>query len=271
MASPPTSPTRSSHAARLRSGALRVFLALIVLNAAIAIGAIFGLGSDDGTQWDILATSSTLTAVSLTFAANTAAVARGRLGLVPFVAAGLCCIAAGLTITGIWADSLHDAENFWKFVGVAATSGIGGTLMSMLAMPRLRPPWQLAQLIGHASTLTLIGLITTAILREDGGPIEPYGVASVICAAATLLVLVGARVAGVDGTTRPLSEPGYCPLCGAELDEMAGSGPTSCGACGSVFEVRLLEAGPPHAPDGALDRSDAVQTDRRDTGLSLGP
>lgn len=269
MTSPSSPTTSASQAARLRSGSLRLFLALIVLNAGIAIAAIFGVGSDDDTQWRILSTSSILTGASLAFAANATAIARRRLGLLPFAAAGLCCIAAGLTIIGVWADSLHDTDNFWKFTGVVSTFGVGGTLMSMLAIPRLRPPWQVAQLVGHASTLALIGLITTGILREDAGSIEPYGVASVICAAATLVVLVGARVAGAD-TQRP-ARARYCPMCGAELGDRNPSARTSCPTCGSTFEVVLASPEPRPTAPGALDRSGAVQTDRRDPGVPLGP
>ena len=63
--------------------ARQLFLALIALNAAIAIGAILGVGSDSDARWQVLSTSSVISAASLVLAANAATLDRSNTWWLP--------------------------------------------------------------------------------------------------------------------------------------------------------------------------------------------
>lgn len=232
---------RHQQAARVRAWALRLFLVLIALNAVIAIAAIAGVGSGEDEQWQVLATSSVISAASLVVASNAAAVARHRLGPVPWVAATAAVLGAAMIVTGIWVIDLHDAERYWRTVGVICTVAVTGTAMSLVAMPALRTPWDRVQWVAHVAALAIGGQIVTSIIRDDAGSVRAYGISTVIFAAATIVVLVGARVANAEDEPGPIAgvAASHCPVCGATVD----AGPvTRCDRCGAHCHVDVLRA-----------------------------
>ncbi|MEM7286601.1 MAG: hypothetical protein AAF480_09645 [Actinomycetota bacterium] len=205
------------------TGALRarqVFLVLIAANAAIAIGAILGVGSGDA-RWQVLGTSSVISAGSLVVAANAATIERARPGWLPWAAAVPALGAAAMTVTGIWAEPVQEVEPYWKLVGVLATLGLAATAIGLLALPRLIDAWRTAQWTAQIAAAVIGGMIVTSIVREDEGSVRAYGVSAVIFAAATIVVLVGARVAArgtpADEGVAPASLT-HCPHCGGRLD-----------------------------------------------------
>ena len=119
----------------IRRLALRAFLTLLVINAAIAIAAIIGVSDGDDTQW-----RAVVTAASLVVAANAGAIERRRLGSTPLLSAIVACVGFAGVIWGIW-DSNLESEWFWKTIGVFVTIGVTGTYVSMISLPRLRQPW----------------------------------------------------------------------------------------------------------------------------------
>ena len=227
--------------------ARQLFLALIALNAAIAIGAILGVGSDSDARWQVLSTSSVISAASLVLAANAATLDRSNTWWLP-AGRGIASLdAAALTVIGIWFEATHDVEAFWKLVGTLATVGLAGTAVGLLGLPRLRDGWRLAQLGAQASAVWIGGMIVLSIVREDEGSIRAYGVAAVLFAATTIAVLVGARAAAreerAESATLQAIAVVFCPRCGLRLD--APTAATSCDACGLTFRVEVIEDSAP--------------------------
>ena len=223
--------------------ARQAFLVLIAINAVIAIGAILGVGSDSDARWQVLATSSVISAASLVVAANAATLDRALAWWLPLVSTTAAILAAGLTVLGIWFDGPQESEAYWKSVGVLATTGLTGTAVGLLGLPRLRDSWRLAQVGAQASATWIGAMIVVSILREDEGSIQAYGVAAVLFAATTIAVLVGARVAAreheAEADALAALAVGFCPRCGTGLD--APTAATSCAACGLTFRVEVLE------------------------------
>ncbi len=201
---------------RLRRAALRLFLTLIGLNAVIAIAAILGVGDGSDARWQVLATSSVISGASLIVAADAAAVARQVLGRIPIAAAILAVTAAALTVAGIWTES--ESEGLWETVGVLGTVGVTGTACALLGLPDLRPPWPRAQWTAQAAAVAIGAQVVVSILWEDEGSIRAYGIAAVVFAAATIVVLVGARVAAIDRDQPDDTHLVQCPHCGGTFD-----------------------------------------------------
>ena len=227
--------------------ARQLFLALIALNAAIAIGAILGVGSDSDAHWQVLSTSSVISAASLVLAANAATLDRSNTWWLPAGSGIASLAAAALTVIGIWFEATHDVEAFWKLVGTLATVGLAGTAVGLLGLPRLRDAWRLAQLGAQASAVWIGGMIVLSIVREDEGSIRAYGVAAVLFAATTIAVLVGARAAAREERAESAALQAiavvFCPRCGLRLD--APTAATSCDACGLTFRVEVIEDSAP--------------------------
>ena len=223
--------------------ARQLFLALIAVNALIAIAAILGVGSDSDARWQVLSTSSVISAASLVLAANAATLDRSTTWWLPAGAGVTSLLAAVLTVIGIWFESTHDVEAFWKLIGILATVGLAGTAVGLLGLPRLRDGWRMAQLGAQASAVWIGGMIVLSIVREDEGSIRAYGVAAVIFAATTIAVLVGARVAAREQQAESAALEAiavvFCPRCGLRLD--APTAATSCDACGLTFRVEVIE------------------------------
>lgn len=230
-------PTISARLAR------QAFLALIAVNALIAIGAILGVGSDSDARWQVLSTSSVISAASLVVAANAATLDRSSTWWLPAASTAGALSAAALTVIGIWFEVTHGVESFWKLVGVLATAGLTGTGIGLLGLPRLRDGWRLAQLGAQGSAVWIGAMIVASILREDDGSIRAYGVAAVIFAATTIAVLVGARVAAreqqAESDALQAIAVTFCPRCGRRLD--APTAATACEGCGLTFRVEVIE------------------------------
>jgi len=239
----------------IRRFALRTFVALIGLNALVAIGAIVGVGDGGGDdeRWQVLGTSSIITLASLIVAANAGAIQRGRLGPAPLISTAAAVVGCAGTIWGIWDHDVSDTA--WRTIGVFSTVGVAGTYMSLVSLPRLRQPWVVAQIVGGASAGLMGLLVVIAIVGDNGGSIEPYAVLSVILAAATLLVTVGARVAPAEPsnatpgnvTGQPTSRLAdsassmvtHCPLCGVHVPPHAAGEEHTCRNCMAQFRVTV--------------------------------
>jgi peptidoglycan/LPS O-acetylase OafA/YrhL len=239
-------PERADSVRRL---ALRAFLSLLVINAAIAIAAIVGAGEGGDTQWRILGTSAMVTGGSLVLAANAGAIERRRLGSLPLLSATVACIGFAGVIWGIW-DSDIDSEWFWKTVGILVTIGVAGTYVSMISLPRLRQPWPWAQMLASVSASILAGMIVVSITTEsDAGGLEAYAVLTVLLATSSIVVAVGARVATVDHEPRVVIESGvatihHCPVCGSSVADAPPGSHHSCSACGTNFQVLIAQGSP---------------------------
>ena len=227
--------------------ARQVFLVLIAVNALIAIGAILGVGSDSDARWQVLGTSSVISATSLLVAANAATLDRAIAWWLPAASTAAAVVAGGLTVVGIWFDGPQESEAYWKTVGVLATIALAGAAIGLLGLPRLRDGWRTAQLGAQGSALWIAAMVVTSIVREDEGSIRAYGVAAVLFAATTIPVLVGARTAARDRVeARAALEAlavGFCPRCGTRLD--APTAATSCTDCGLTFRVEVIEDAAP--------------------------
>jgi hypothetical protein len=229
----------------IRRLALRAFLTLLVINAAIAIAAIIGVSDGDDTQWRVLGTSAVVTAASLVVAANAGAIERRRLGSTPLLSAIVACVGFAGVIWGIW-DSNLESEWFWKTIGVFVTIGVTGTYVSMISLPRLRQPWPLAQILAAASAAAIAVMVVVSIITEtDAGGLEAYAVLAVLLATSSIVVAVGARVASVEIASAVDSPSAAtirnCPICGSAVEAGSSGVEHTCAACGTSYKVLITE------------------------------
>lgn len=235
---------------QLSSLALRAFLVLLGVNALVAITAILGGGGD--TEWRVLLTSMLITAGCLVVAANAGAVERARLGVLPHVSAVVACGGIALLIIGIWDhDFLFHSDGAIKLTLILLAVGTAGTYASLISLPQLDAGWNTARIVGYSCAASLAALTSGAILYEEAGPFELYGILSVVLATASILVPVGARVskgsgagskstpvAGTIDGGHPMERVSFCPVCGAPRPVAASPSP-ECPTCGAEFRVAI--------------------------------
>jgi hypothetical protein len=230
--------------------ALRVFLMLVGMNAAIGIAVLIagGLGPTGGR---ILLTSLCLTAaVMVGLACSTG----GRtLSLQRVWPVGAVCAAAGfaLLIVGIWSEP--DNETFWKFPGTLIAVCVAVALVSLAGLATLPERLRWMFTVVEALTAVLLAMIVIAMWGEVSSSwfSRIFGAFAVALAAFLLVIPVLARVGAREapaagGTTR--TRVAFCPNCGRPITFASGED-THCRACGATFEVRFRDVGQPHPID----------------------
>ncbi len=223
---------------------LRVFVALVTLNAVLAIWAL--LAGDFGpTQGRILITSLFVTAAMIGLLVNVVPARRGVLWPVPPVSAALVVAAFALYIAFVWMDR---APEFWiKMASSALTVGVAGSLVGLLGLVPLRPGHHWLRFADDV----VVGLLAATLLfllwspRGDSEVLgRIMGVEAVLVAALTLVIPVVSHYLPPAGASRGRDTGGadtwvrYCPRCGATLDPPAEPGSTArCPSCGLRFTV----------------------------------
>ena len=237
------------NADRIGKIALRAFLALLIVNALVAIAAILGASGD--AEWEILGTTLLLTAGCLTVAANARAIERDRLAKLPHIGAGLSCFAFAVLIFLIWNEPSSDADLIWKPTLIALTLGLAATYASLLSIPPLTGAFSSAQLAGYCAVGLLAAITCGVILAEEGVAVEIFAVLSVVLATASIIVLVGAVVHRRASAPAPAvdSSPAFaasataqglrCPRCTTPLSPHLTSGSYTCHSCGLGFGLQV--------------------------------
>lgn len=216
---------------------LRVFLALVAVNAAMGVAAI--LGADlDGTGGQVYLTSLVVTG-GVMFALACSLGHRVR-DLGPAWLLGLAATAIGTItlIVGIWTDP--DGDAIWQFAGtcwVIATTVAFASLLGLCALPN-RYRWM--HLAAYAVSGLLAALSIVAIWSSTTADSywQLFAILCVLAAALAVTIPVVSRAsrrervvaASAMGTAR------FCPFCGRPHDTALDVA-TVCPSCDSPFTV----------------------------------
>jgi multisubunit Na+/H+ antiporter MnhG subunit len=216
---------------------LRVFLALVALNAAVGVAAI--LGADlDGNGGRVYLTSLVVTG-GVMFALACSLGHRVR-DLGPAWLLGLAATAIGTItlIVGIWTDPAGDA--IWQVAGtcwVIATAVALATLLGLCALPdRYRWMHLAAYAIGGLLAALAIVAIWSSTTADSYWRL--FAILCVLGAALAVTIPVVSRAsrrerviaASANGASR------FCPFCGRPHDTALDVA-TVCPSCDSQFSV----------------------------------
>lgn len=225
----------TSHiSSRIARFAIRAVVALIILNAVIAIIAILFAGGD--REWQVIGTTSLITAATFTVAVNAAAYERWRWPVVPASGVVFSVFAFGVFIWIIWTDP-HLDDGFAKFLYSTLTLGIGASYASLVQIPRLPHAFEPARLVSLLGDATLVVMTLLAIAMEDASG-ELYAIVSIIVAASALIILIGTRSSRAKDDAALAH---FCPACASPLTH-----PDRCTACGARFRIDFSTASTDH-------------------------
>lgn len=235
----------------VKRAALLVFVASVVINAAMGIAALF-MGDFGDTQGKILLTSLSVSGASLIALAALPAWERRSLGYAPLAGGAASVVGFILFIVAIWTE--FDIEPVWKlavtFIVVAVTVGYA-SLLSLFRLPS-RFNFALPAAYGLASALAL--LVVAAMWAELEGDAfgRTAGVLAILLAAATVTVPVVYRAGrGELAAARAVHAPSlrHCPNCGARAT--GDDGQASCASCGARFRVQfeIVDGQPKSEPE----------------------
>ena len=145
---------------------LYVFIGFLAVAALVAIVAVF-LGEFTTVSIRIMFTSLTISALSICAMAAGAFIVRRGIRTPGVIALGVSLVAAGLVITGIWAEI--DAFVFWKITIVGVVWTVGFSHLLLLWLPRIRQVWaQIAVTIADVVLAVLISVAVVLELSADG-------------------------------------------------------------------------------------------------------
>jgi peptidoglycan/LPS O-acetylase OafA/YrhL len=230
---------------------IRLFLALVLVNAAIGSTVLLA-GGLDGTGGKVFATSLLATG-SVLVGSVCSAGWRSRARR-PVAALGIAATAAtfGLLESVIWWSI--DSETLGKSVAstaIVAVASAGSSLLgqAMLA-PRHRWVVKIADVLGAVVVAMALLALWTSI--ESDAYLRVLGV---LCVGLATLAIVVPVLHRTDRTGRqrrrePLAPAGFCPHCGALSPAHPGS-VAYCPACSWSYIVRFLDNGDDAAVHGA--------------------
>jgi hypothetical protein len=235
----------------IRRIGLGLFFASVACNALIAIYALVAPGFGD-TEGRILGTSLYVTAAVLLVLACEPALERGLVAPIPLVASVCGTVGFALLIAILWTGD-SPPEALTKLMGTAMTAGIGGMLVSLLALARLSHRFARVRTAAYGLAALAGVMITIMIWAEPGDGPYPRALGVVLVALAALVVTIPvlhrlsraelAPAAPVGGT-----RVAFCPGCGERLPSTPEPSFT-CEACGRAFTV-LAGTSPPAVSAG---------------------
>ena len=230
--------TRNSHPALSRL-ALRVFVAMIGMNAAIAITVLIA-GNFGDTGRNILLTSLCLTAAVMVTLACSAGRSGGRVGSLWPVGAIAAPSGFLLMIVGIWSES--DSDVHWKLANSLIVTAVGIALVSLGTLATLPRRYLWTLHVAAGLTSAVVAMIVPSIWGDWQANWfgRLLGTVSVALAAFMLVIpvlhVVGAKEARPPGAGRTGPSVAFCPYCGQRLNS-AGEGTNACSACGARLIV----------------------------------
>ena len=231
---------------RLRRIGLGLFFASVACNAVIAIYALVAPGFGD-TEGKILGTSLYVTAAVLLVLACEPALERGLVAPIPVVASVCGTIGFALLIAILWMGD-DPPEALVKLMATAMTAGVGGTLVSLLALARLSHRFARVR-TGAYGLAGLAGVMMVIMIwAEPGGGPYPRALGVVLVALAALVVTIPVlhRLSRAElAPAAPVSgaRVAFCPGCGERLHSTPGPS-FACDACGQAFTVLAGTSGP---------------------------
>jgi len=216
----------------MKASLTRVAIILIAINAALAV-AILALGRMGQTEGRILGTSMLATTTALLAMVQLPAVRDRRIGISPIIGITACGIGFVIVTAGIWTDGFSE---FWgRTAGTAYTVAVAGAVAVILTS------WPIRGRAKWVGTAAPILVVITAVMILGGIWFEfdseaywrSFGVVAVLLAATGLAVPVLHRGSVIEEGP---SWIGYCPFCGSDLNEAAGTSIT-CKSCSQRFSV----------------------------------
>jgi peptidoglycan/LPS O-acetylase OafA/YrhL len=230
---------------------VRLFLALVVVNAAIG-SAVLLAGGLDGTGGKVFATSLLATgSVLVGSVCSTGWRSRARR---PVAAVGMVATAAtfGLLESVIWWSI--DSETVGKCVASTAIVAVASAGSSLLGQAMLAPRHRWVVRAADALGAIVVGMALLALWA----PIESdvyLRVLGVLCVGLATLAIVVPVLHRADRSSRrpreePLAAAGFCPHCGAASPALPGS-VACCPACSWCYIVRFLDNSGDAAARGA--------------------
>jgi len=177
---------------------LRLFIASIVITAAIGIYVIAIPRKNWEYELKVLLTTATIAGASICGLACGGCLTRG-LRMLPLAGLVLSAVSAGLTLVGIWAQSWQGPGNwnfweyYWKATAVMTFYAIACAHLAMLFMARLAGGYRWAYLVAYYLILGLATVMAAGVvfdLFDMNGYWRMTGALSILVAAITLLVPV---------------------------------------------------------------------------------
>jgi hypothetical protein len=219
--------------------AIRVFIALIALNAALAIAVLLA-GDFGDTEGKILLSSlATSGAVVLALACEAGRDVR-RLGRLPTLGAVAAIVGATLAVISIWsrAGDPWSGRLAGTLITLAAVIMIVGFVLRAI-LPR-RFQWTVAVTVLLAS---LVGAMLVSLIWGEWDNewfARVFGAVAVALAAFGIVLPVLHRTHSreIAATAGPARTVNHCPSCGRPHVAAAGE-ETTCRLCNATFVVRF--------------------------------
>jgi hypothetical protein len=225
----------------MRTWVLRTLIASIALSAAAAIVAL--LSPEFGTvQEKTLFTALTFSAVSLNaMACATAWEQRRRVAYAPAWGIGLSYVVFAMIAAAVWAEI--DNETFFRLTATPAVVALVAAHASLLRRTPLTDEAERIAFAAIGTGVVFAGLILVRVWSGSApGDLElrVLGLFGVLFAATTIAAPVVHLLTRGHAETLPerrAEAPGFCPRCGARLDDASGAG--ECRVCGARFRVEF--------------------------------
>ena len=228
------------HEFNLRRTGLRVFLALLAVNALLGIAVVLvgDLGEGGGR---VLATSLVVTGGVMLGLGSAAGRGTPRLGPIWIAGVAASGIATILWVIAIWTDA--GSQELMRTAGTASIVALGVACASLLGLADIRGRARWTLVAAFAVITALAALSTLAIWSEPSGGAfwRVFGVLSIALAALAIAIPVLHRV-----EQRTLAEHSvelatavrFCPHCGSAVTTTSGR-PFRCDRCHTTFTVNV--------------------------------
>lgn len=217
---------RDGHSGLIRT-AIRVFVVLVAINAAVAITVLVteGFGETGGR---ILATSLSATAAVVMALASSTARRVSSLGPAWKVGIGAAILGFALVIASIWmADGVPEEVSKTTATALVVAAFVALTGLLAMVAPTTTLHWVYWLAVGVAAALAMMAIVQAWAEIDEEWVGRSFGVVAVILAAliVVLPVLRHTALAREPAVVRA----GFCPACGAPQTPTAAGRCTTCG------------------------------------------
>ena len=217
---------------------LYALIASVTISGLLGILAILGGGGD--LQGRILATTSTISAASLSSLSCAALWERKRKKVLPVLGVALTVIGGILVIGAVWANVNEQA--YWKFTGCVITFAVATSHLSLLSLASLSEKFRLSLIAAYLADYGLASLIAGMILGASPGPFgeKAVGILSIAVASISILTPIFHKLSAASAREGARRRAGdlMCPCCGTGQPYALGE--MTCASCRCVFAVKAF-------------------------------
>ena len=222
---------------------IRLFLALVVVNAAIGSTVLLA-GGLDGAGGKVFATSLLATG-SVLLGSVCSAGWRSRARR-PVAALGMAATVATFGLLEIVMWWSIDSATFGKCVATTAIVAAASAASSLIGQAALAPRHRWVVRFAHALGAVVVAMALLALWASIESDVY-LRVLGVLCVGLATLAIVVPVLHRTDRSKRrppeePLIAAGFCPHCGAASPARPGSA-ACCPACSWSYIVRFLNGG----------------------------